>query len=461
MSGTPLASHSGMITRNTRRLGLVAVAIGLVLLGVVGFVLLRPFAPRSPAPAPEQSKTSTLSLSVVPVPAQQGGKMSLSGKGFAPGETIVIRAAQNQDGSANVQLAQTRASSQGTIRLDSVALPDDLYSGTHRLEAVGQISGRRAATTLYVHAKAPWINVSSYSVKQNARFGLIIGGFQPHERVQVTLEPAAHLSNGQSQDPSKLSKAVTLMTIPTDAVGNAVWSETVLPLLRPGGYTVVARGLTSGKKLTSDLIVEALTPVVELSPWSGPPGTKVELNARGFAPGERVQMFLGPASTATLTVTADRYGNFWGAGPVRIPYGENGGALPLRFVGEQSSAEVTMSFQVLDTRPWLDLSAWSGPPGAPVSFSGGGWAADERVTIHLGSSSGPMVADGQANEGGWLQLGGTGSVPGDARDTVTFVAVGQQSHATASASFKVVNPFDNLPQNLPQNLPPLPQQNPP
>lgn len=458
-----------MITRNARRLG--AVALGLVLLGAIVLILLHPLTLRSPAPAPSQPETPTMVLSVAPVPAQQGGPVRLSGAGFAPGETVTVRAVASASGSAGAvrsrELARTRADARGKVQVGPVTLPDDLYSGTYPLEAVGQTSGRHGTATLYVHARAPWIKVSTYAAKPHEKFGLIVGGFQPRERVQVTLEPATHLPTGESQDPTRLSKPVTLLTLPTDAVGNAVWTETDLPLLKPGAYTVVARGVISGKKLTADLIVKALTPVVELSPWSGPPGTRVQFNARGFSPGEEVRMFLGQASNAALTVTADRYGNFWGAGPFKIPYEENGGPLTLRFVGQQSGAEVAETFNVLSARPWLNLSAYSGPPGAPVSFSGGGWAAGERVEVHLDSSSGPTVAESQADDYGWLQLGGTGSVPGDANNSVTFVAVGQQSHATASASFKVVNPFDNLPPNLPSDQPPppppppLPQQNPP
>src|SRR5579884_4078770 len=325
-----------MITRSARRLG--AVAIGLVLLGAIALILLRPFTPRSPAPAPPQPEMPTMALSVAPVPAQQGGSVRLSGQGFAPGETVTVRVATSPSGSAGTvgsrELTRTRADARGMVRAGPVTLPDDLSSGTYPLEAVGQASGRQGMTTLYVHARAPWIKVSTYAAKPHEKFGLIVGGFQPRERVQVTLEPATHLPTGQSQDPTRLSKPVTLLTMPTDAVGNAAWTETNLPLLKPGAYTVVARGVTSGKKLTSDLIVKALTPVVELSPWSGPPGTRVQFNARGFSPGEDVKMFLGQASSPSLTVTADRYGNFWGAGPFRIPYGENGGALSLRFVGQ-------------------------------------------------------------------------------------------------------------------------------
>jgi hypothetical protein len=139
----------------------------------------------------------------------------------------------------------------------------------------------------------------------------------------------------------------------------------------------------------------------------------------------------------------------------------NGGSLPIRIVGQDSGAEVSVAFSVVSTKPWLQLTTYSGPPGSPVGFSGGGWAAGERVSIHQGSDSGPVVAEGTADESGWLQPGassaatGTAANPGDdATQMVTFVAVGDQSHGSASATFTVVNPFVGVPPNVPPPNPP-------
>lgn len=404
-------------------------------------------------------------LSVSPALAQQGGRVSFRAGGFAPGETVIFRVGPAAAGSADVDLARARADAGGVVATGPITLPDDLYSGTHPLKAIGQSSSRQVTATLDVHAKAPWINVSTNGIKPLENFGLIVGGFQPGESIQVSLEPAPRGPNGESQDPTKLSKPTPLTSLRADLVGNTTWSEVGFPLLRPGSYTLVARGKSSGKKLIENIVVTAFTPTVQLSPWAGPPGTRIQLNVRGFAPGETVRIFLGQDTTAALTTTADRYGNFWGVGPIRVPYDATDGSLTLRLVGAASGAEGSAAFQILAPKPWLDLTTWSGPPGAPVGFSGGGWAADERVAIHLGSASGPVVDEALADDSGWLTAGGATGVPGDAQNAVTFVAVGEQSHATASASFKVVNPFDSLPPSLqPQNVPappPLPTQNPP
>ncbi|MGH2460279.1 MAG: hypothetical protein ACRDIY_15590 [Chloroflexota bacterium] len=452
-----------MITTPFHRVGLAA--IGLALVGVIGLLIWRPYADsaRRPSPSPRPSRPATLSVS--PGLAQQDGRVSFRAGGFAPGESVIFRVGTGATGSADLDLTSAQADVGGTVTTGPITLPDEVYSGTHPLVAVGQRSNRRATATLDVHAKAPWINLSTNGIKPLENFGLIVGGFQPGETIQVSLEPAPRGPNGASQDPTKLSKPTALVSLRADPVGNTTWSETRFPLLRPGAYTLVARGGSSSKRLTANVVVTAFTPNVQLSPWAGPPGTRIQLNVRGFAPHETVQIFLGQDTTATLTTTTDQYGNFWGVGPLRVPYSVNDGSLAVRLVGTASGAEVAAAFRVLAPKPWLDLTAWSGPPGAPVGFSGGGWAADERVAIHLGSASGPVVDGARADDGGWLSAGGATGIPGDAQNAVTFVAVGEQSRATASATFKVVNPFESLPPSLqPQNVPappPLPTQNPP
>ena len=90
------------------------------------------------------------------------------------------------------------------------------------------------------------------------------------ERWNVSSAPKR--ADGQSQDVTRLSAPVQLTRVSTDAVGNATWKDVPIPLLKPGTYTLVAQ---NGDRATADLVVVALTPVVQLSPWSGPPGATV------------------------------------------------------------------------------------------------------------------------------------------------------------------------------------------
>ncbi|HLH72820.1 MAG TPA: hypothetical protein VKX96_06015 [Chloroflexota bacterium] len=430
----------------------VMITLALIILGSASLLWLNPFH-GSTAPAGSTLSSAT-TIKIVPPLVQQGGQIQISGAGFFPGEPVDLQVSTTSaTNSSLLDLIHTQASFQGTIKVASVILPDNLYSGIYSVIGTGQISRHRATNVLYVHAKQPWITVSSSTVKPGTNLGFILGGFAPGEHVQVSIEPATILPNGQSQDPTKLSPATLLASVPTNRVGNSIWTEVKLPLLKPGGYNLVTKGISTGKKLTWEITVQPLTPVVELSPWSGPPGSKVELNARGFAPNETVDVFVDQGTQPSLKLTADQYGNFWGAGPVHVPYNVNSGTLTLRAVGEASGVSYSADFKVQPPKPWLELTQYWGMPGTPVGFSGGGWAADEEITFHVGSASGPEVAAGQTDDYGWLQFSGTGSVPSDATGTVTFVAVGSKSYATASATFKVVNPFADQSPNLPPTSP--------
>ncbi|HEY8477903.1 MAG TPA: hypothetical protein VIN09_13650, partial [Chloroflexota bacterium] len=212
-----------------------------------------------------------------------------------------------------------------------------------------------------------------------------------------------------------------------------------------GPYTLVARGLTSEIEASADVEVKPYAPQVELSPWAGPPGTRMEVNARGFAPGEPVRVYFGDDPTPRADAVSDEYGNLWGVATARVPYATPAGPLLVTLVGEESRTFVSLRFNVLQPNPWLELSIWWGPPGTPVGFSGGGWAAGERITFHVDSPERPIAAVGQADDAGWLRYAGPVAVPAQAYGEVTFVAVGTESQTLATATFKVVNPFSTAP----------------
>jgi hypothetical protein len=443
--------------------------IGLIFATALGIGVFRPFAPpaaggtsagtqndRATTPSP----VATTAVSAAPVPAKQDGKVDLTATGFAPDEFVDFQTSVDPAGaagstasatpaSAAKSLARAKTDQHGTAVAPKTYVPDAITSGTHPLIARGESSGRTARGTLAVRAKSPWMILGNYSVQPQSTVGVIFGGLAPKSMAKLTIEPAKQTANGASQDPASLSPPAQLAAIPTDAVGNVAWTDQRLPLVKPGTYQIVAK---AGDTATANLVVLALSPTIQLSPWSGPPGSTVSLNVRGFAAGEPVAVYVGTDQKPALTANADQFGNLWGVGPITVPYGVNAGAIPIRLVGTRSAAESTASFNVQGTKPWLQLTAYSGPPGTPVGFSGGGWDASETVTIHLGSSSGPVVGEGQANSGGWLQAdtsaaaAGGSAGPGDPATTdVTFVAVGDRSHGSASATFKIVNPFAGFP----------------
>jgi len=293
---------------------------------------------------------------------------------------------------------------------------------------------------LYIRATAPWLVLGGYDVKPAQDLGLVVGGFEPDGRVRLSLETRAEPAAGSAGTPTPPHEPVALGELPTDAVGNTAWSTVRMPVVPAGAYTLVVRGDPGGQELRRDVTVKPFAPVLELSPWAGPPGGRISVNARGFAPGESVDVVLGEDDRAATALPADGDGNIWGGSGGRVPYEAAPGSLSVTLRGQQSGARATAQFKVVEPRPWLELAPWWGPAGVPVGFHGGGWAAGERITFHVDSAMTPAVVEGQADDGGWLRGAGPATVPPDATRKVTFVAVGEQSHAVATATFTVSAP---------------------
>jgi hypothetical protein len=372
----------------------------------------------------------------------QGGQVRLSEDGFYPGEPVDITVVNGSGGNATVPVREAQASLQGSLDATSVILPDSLPSGSHEVNVVGTLSGRRNHVTVWVRAPAPWLTIGPGDLKPKAPISLIVGGFAAGEPVQITMKPDPKATTPTTSPPATPQ---TLGTLTTDRVGNSAFSTVKVPFKEAGDYQIIAQGSTSHLQLKKSVSLSPYSPTFDLSPWYGPPGLKIQLNARGYAPGESVGIYVGGSQAAVASVVADKYGNFWGAGNVIIPYNVLAGPLDIRAVGTESGATATRQFNVSRPKPWLELTTYYGAPSAPVEFSGGGWAAGEQIEFHLGSLKSPAVATGQADAYGWLHDAGPVYVPRDATDQVVFVAVGQQSHAIATATFKVVHPFGLYP----------------
>jgi len=408
---------------------IVAVLLGMGLMLVVGLIA------RGSAPGP---------LHVDQTPVLPGEEMRLTANGFYPLEPVTVEISTRGASSPFRRLGTVSASVWGGLLDVPIAVPAGLDSGAHLLRATGQISRRRSSTTLYVRARSPWVTFGTDQAQPRGLLGLIVGGFLPGERVRILIGPP-HAASTEHSGSGAPIHPIAVAVLSTDQAGNSGWEEVRLPRVAPGQYSIIAQGERSHLEGRRELTIVPYSPSITLSPWAGPPGTKLQLNARGFEPGERVAVHFGGTARLAAILRADRDGNLWGAGPVRIPFGTAAGSVSVTLVGEDSGARAVALYRVLQPRPWLELTQYWGAPGGSVQFSGGGWAGGERISIHIGSAASPPVAFGQADDYGWLHDAGPVSIPLEARYQVTFVAVGEESHAVAAATFKVVLPFNLSP----------------
>src|SRR5207245_5821815 len=93
--------------------------------------------------------------------------------------------------SVKLPLGNAVANADGNVDPVTVTLPDELQSGAHPLDALGQGSGRRGTATLWIRGPEPWLVLDSYDVQQYGDLGLVARGFVPLGTVQVLLEPVS------------------------------------------------------------------------------------------------------------------------------------------------------------------------------------------------------------------------------------------------------------------------------
>lgn len=389
----------------------------------------------APAGGDSQVAAGAARLSLPEAPARQEGELVLSGAGFAAGEPVAIALSEGPSGPAR-EVARFTADSQGRLTDVEVALPEWVLSGAHIVEATGQRSGRVVADTLYVRAKDGFIELEDYAIQQSGTLGLVAGGFEAGEEVAVYLAP------GQDR-PAQLP-AEPVATVKADPAGNTDWSEVRMPLLQPGRYALVVRGAVSEVEVMRVIEVQPLIPLFELNPWSGPPGTQVAINGRGYKPGEEVRVVFEGSNEPAATLIADEYGNVNSIDPIAVPPTIGAGDVSVVLEGAESGARTIQRFSVIGGRSantWGELSSYAGPPGSAVYFGGGGFANGEQVTVHVGDRSGLVVASGQAGIDGRLSRVGPATVPSDAGEEVTFSIVGESSGAEASVKYKVLRPL--------------------
>lgn len=384
--------------------------------------------PGATPPAQARAETTPLiGVKLTEGTLKQWGRLKLGAEGFAPNEEVLVAALREGDGQP-IELGRKTADGSGKLSEFGADLPDAVNSGTWTITTTGLTSHRQGRETLYVRSLEHFAVLSSYTPRPSEKLGFVAGGFEPDADVKVYLGP----SSGQP-----------IATVRADRAGNTAWSEVSTPITKPGEYELTFVGQGETDRFVQRITVSPLTPELELSPWSGPPGSKLELNGRGFLAGEKVQVFLGRSTQAASTFETDQYGNYWGIGPLVVPTDAGDGKLDVRLVGEKSGAEIVQGFAVVGVKPWAELSAYSGMPGTQISFSGGGFASLEDVTVHLGNANGQIVGTAQTDEAGNVLMSSSTAVQlPDAGTTeptdVTFTLVGEKSRGEASAVFTVI-----------------------
>jgi hypothetical protein len=344
-----------------------------------------------------------------------------SGSGFAPNEPVDVRLG----GLGGAPLASFPSDAQGNVTAQDVPLPL-VQAGDYLLYFVGEQSQTPVSIGFNVQGFSPWVVLDTYAAAPYSAMGFTGQDFVPGEPVAVYLGKRT----GQP-----------LLRLAADAQGQfAVRSAFNLPDLPHGDQQLLFVGQQSGVEIVAKFVVLPFSPGLELSNYAGRPGTPISFVGSGWARNEALTATIGEGSTQVAKFQADASGAFNAAGEFRLPIGTVAGGVPMTIRGAVSQAEVTLWFQALELKPSAELTAYMGPPGTVVSFTGRSFAGGERVTVHLQDRGGPSIASAVATDDGTVEAITSYPIEGNWGDDVHFVLVGEASHAEGATDFKIATP---------------------
>jgi hypothetical protein len=279
-----------------------------------------------------------------------------------------------------------------------------------------------------VQGFTPWVVLDSYSAAPYAAIGFTGEDFVPGDQIEVYL-------GRRSGQP--------LTRVAADENGHfGVRNAFNLPDAAQGDQQLVFVAHQSGAEIIAKFVVLPFSPGLELTNYAGRPGTPIAFTGDGWARDETLSVYAGEQRVPVTTFQADSNGAFSAAGGFRLPIGTIAGGVPLTVRGDFSQAEVTLWYQALELKPSAELTAYAGPPGTVISFTGRSFAGGERVRVHLRDRGGPELASAVATDDGTIEHVSSYPIDGNWGEDIHFVLVGDDSRAEGKTDFKIFNPAD-------------------
>jgi hypothetical protein len=192
-----------------------------------------------------------------------GSTVTAGVTGFAAGETVAFRFYKT--GTNYTTLTTAVASAIGSASANLV-IPSSTYGG-HKIEALGQSSGKKVSATYSVAPSLVLIGSSGpagTSVKPSGR------GFGPRESVALSIETS----------PGHSTPLIAILSAATGSISAVDANVFIIPNgLAPGVYPITARGTTSGATVKANFTVTDVEGAAteEASPTATPVPTETPL----------------------------------------------------------------------------------------------------------------------------------------------------------------------------------------
>jgi hypothetical protein len=436
-----------MTEKNKRRIGLKQVLLTVVVLAVVGSLIQ--VALRAgfggalnttggtgkgqtqdikPTQAPKTVKLNGKSIpgSAGPVIVANpglvvpGGKANIEGGGFDPKSTVdILLVTQKSDKKGQV-VAKATTDKWGTL-IAQFTVPDNMPGSSVTAVAQQRNSANTAETQISSGGGIGYVTLNKVAGKPGDSVSVSARGFSPGESIEV------HWGRISG------TPVTTLTADGAGGVGRADFKVGVAPT---GPSTLVLIGKKSQTAATASFLMLGLYPSVKPSPYALKAGQRLALTAKGFAPNERVLIYVNAAGgVPAFTAQADGQGQVGNVGFV-VPFGPKG-SQSLTLIGDRTRTAVRAGFQVLPYTPTAEASTFGGKAGTTLSFYATGFAPNEQVTVYAGgnkSGGGKKIATFSVDGKGKAEAAGSYMITKADEGGVSFRLVGQKSGSTANAS---------------------------
>jgi LysM repeat protein len=390
--------------------------------------------PSGPTPTPLVVQIQGTSIAVErkplvllnPSTVRQGSSLGVTGSGFDPGGTVdvVVKQQATDQGEAITFVQVDKSGGFGGV---TFAVPDTLPRGSFIVEARQRNSDKVARATAVIAGGSPQVKLGTQAGKAGDTVELSAQGFGGEEDIKV-------FWNAVTGD--------AVATLRTDGSGAVRQGSIRVPFGAVGNNGFIFVGDKSQSPLTVPFQLLNLYPDVTLNSYAIKPDNVLSFTGKDFGPNEVVTVYLNsPDGQPLEAIQANADGSFENAGGFLVPFGLHG-KQTLIFVGQQSKAPTTASFDTLPYTPSAQPSTYGGRPGTTLTFYAVGFARNEIVHAVIGrtrESAGNEVSCFRTDAAGNAASAGSYMVPGDAQaGQLIFTLIGSKSEASATAALEVI-----------------------
>jgi hypothetical protein len=368
-----------------------------------------------------------------------GAKVGLSGSGFDAGARVdvFVTAGKDDKGKKPESVASATATKDGTVAAE-FGIPAGSSERQYEVQARQRGSDKSAKAVAMTAAGVATMTLKPDAGQPGSTVEVSAEGFAPNEEINV------HWGSLAGEPSQKLRASPS---------GGLTRARVPVGVSATGNTTLMLIGNESKTAATASFLMLGLYPTVTMEPYAAKAGERMGFSGKGFAPGERVLVYVNSAGDKpSMTVDADGAGAFANAG-FKLPYGLQG-KQSLIVIGEQSRASVQAGFTLLPYIPLGRASIYGGMPGTTLSFYVTGFAPNEAVHVRAGGgqgNTGKLVTAFRVDNKGSAAAAGSYVIPGDAQKGVTFTLTGAKSKASATVTVEVNAP------DQPVNVPPQPE----